>query len=232
MALQYKIDSLDDIDESQHDMYRKAGKHYVLDVEGLHDSEDLAGLKSKVDELISEKRETEKRAKTAEAEASKAREDAARSSGDIESLELSWQEKLNAKDGEIDALNGAIAATTSDAAAEKLASELAINGSEAVLIPHIKPRLAAESRDGRFVTVVLDAQGRPSATTIDELKEEIRQNVAFQPIIVGSNAAGGGATGSSNGGGATVTKATRDQFDGYTPSEKMEFSKTGGVITE
>ena len=88
------------------------------------------------------------------------------------------------------------------AEASKLASKLAIQGSESVLLPHIAPRLQAEFVDGDVKFRVLDKQGKPSAMTIDDLEKEIRSDVAFKPMIRASSASGGGASG-ANGGGAT-----------------------------
>jgi hypothetical protein len=102
----------------------------------------------------------------------------------------------------IDTLQGSITTMTVDNVASRLASDIAVPGSADLLIPHIKARLAAEQRDGQFVTVVRDAQGNPSAASIDDLRNEFTTNPAFAPVIVGSKATGGGATGGGKGGGA------------------------------
>jgi len=81
-------------------------------------------------------------------------------------------------------------------------------------LPHIERRLSVEQRDGKPVVVVLDQQGKLSAATLDELKAEFANDVAFAPLIAGSKASGGGANGAGNGGGAAKgniggTKAER-----------------------
>ena len=65
-------------------------------MEGLPEpkSEDVSGLKKKVEELLAEKKAAEAKRKESEAAARKAAEEAARKSGDVESLEKSWREKL------------------------------------------------------------------------------------------------------------------------------------------
>ena len=87
---------------------------------------------------------------------------------------------------------------TVNAEARRIAGELAIPGSADVLLPHIKARLKYDS--GKVT--VLDAEGKPSASTPAELAKEIASNKAFAPLIVASLANGGGASGSRGGGAA------------------------------
>jgi hypothetical protein len=87
-------------------------------------------------------------------------------------------------------------------------------------------------KDGRAVAVVMDAEGKPSALTVDELGKEIANNAAFAPLIVASNAAGGGANGAQRGGAAKSKTVTKGQWSEMNPKQKMEFSKDGGQVTE
>lgn len=156
-------------------------------------------LKEKNDELLGETKEAKRKARE-EAEAAKlAIEDAARKSGDVAALEKSWQEKLDKQKSDYDAaLSGAnaqLVSLTVGATAQKLAADLAVPGSADVLLPHIKSRLAYQ--DGKLS--VLDAEGKPSASTVDELAKEIASNKAFAPLIVASLATGGGAPGGKGG---------------------------------
>lgn len=210
MALKFQLDNLDGLDEGVQALYEKQGDKYQLKIEGLPAPEDVSGLKAKVDELLREKKDAAQKAKEAEEAAQKAAEEAARKSGDTEALEKSWQEKFAKREQELlDQLNGrdtAITTMTVDNVAVKLASELAVPGSADLLLPHIKARLAAEQRDGQFVTVIRDKDGKPSAASIDDLKTEFASNPAFAPVIVGSKASGGGANGGETGGRAAPTK--------------------------
>lgn len=166
----------------------------------------IEALKSKNDELLTETKAAKAAKREAEEKAKAEAEELARKSGNIEALEKSWQEKLAKAQAEaqrtIDALQGSITTMTVDNVAVRLANEIAVPGSADILIPHIKARLAAEQRDGQFVTVVRDAQGKPSAASLDDLKTEFTTSPAFAPVIVGSKASGGGAGGGSKGGGA------------------------------
>ena len=153
MSLKFEIETLEGLDEATQKLYAKQdnGK-YRLAVEGLPESEDVKGLKAKVEELLGEKKKAAEAAKKAEEEAAKTREENARKRGDIEALEKSWNEKhtaaLGEKDGEIKRLNAAVHSVLVDSVASRLANELALQGSASVLEPHIRNRLTVEHVDG------------------------------------------------------------------------------------
>lgn len=98
-----------------------------------------------------------------------------------------------------------------DNVATTIANELALQGSASVLLPHVRARLAVDYVDGQPITRVLGADGKPSALTLDELKQELSANEAFAPIIAGSKASGGGA-GGSNGGRAAPSTSNRSKM--------------------
>ena len=169
-------------------------------------SKGIDSLKHKNEELLTETKAAKAARREAEERAKAEADELARKNGDVSALERSWQEKLSKEKTDlqkvIDTLQGSITTMTVDNVASRLASDIAVPGSADLLIPHIKARLAAEQRDGQFVTVVRDAQGNPSAASIDDLRNEFTTNPAFAPVIVGSKATGGGATGGGKGGGA------------------------------
>lgn len=204
--LKFQLDTLEGVEESLQALYEQKGDKYQLKVDGAPSgNEDVAGLKRKVDELLQEKKDAAKRAKEAEEAASRAAEEAARKSGDVAALEKSWQEKLAKREAELlasqESLNAQVRNLTVGRAAADLAAELAVQGSAKALLPHIQSRITMDIRDGQPVAVVLDANGKPSAATLDELKNEFINDPAFAPLIVASKATGGGANG-GNGGGA------------------------------
>jgi hypothetical protein len=210
MTLKFQLDSLEGVDESIQTMYVEKGGKYVLNIEGLPQPEDVSGLKSKVQELLDEKKAADKARKDAEEQARLDREEAARKSGNVEELERSWSEKYARREAELNGmlesergtLSTQIRDLTVGRTATDIASSLAIPGSAEALLPHIERRLSVEQRDGKPVVVVLDKQGKLSAATLDELKAEFANNTAFAPLIAGSKASGGGASGAGNGGGA------------------------------
>lgn len=219
--LKFQLDSLEGLDESQHDLYTEKDGKYVLNIEGMPQQEDVSGLKNKVNELLAEKKAAEQKAKESAEAARKEAEEAARKSGNVEALEKSWQEKYSRRENELstqleterNSLQSQIKALTVGRTATDLAAELAIQGSAKALLPHIERRLGMDIRDGKPTVVVLDAAGNPSAATLDELKAEFTNDVAFAPLIVGSKASGGGAGGAGKGGGAAQGNigGTRDE---------------------
>jgi hypothetical protein len=210
MGLKYQLDTLDGLDDSVKSLYTEKEGKFVLGIEGLPQHEDVSGLKSKVQELLDEKKAADKARKDAEEQARLDREEAARKSGNVEELEKSWLEKYNRREAELNGmlesergtLSTQIRDLTVGRTATDIASSLAIPGSAEALLPHIERRLSVEQRDGKPVVVVLDKQGKLSASTLEELKAEFANNTAFAPLIAGSKASGGGAAGAGNGGGA------------------------------
>ncbi len=158
------------------------------------------GLKAKLDEVLSEKKAAADKAKEAEQAAA---EEAARKKGDIEALEASWQKKMTdalaEKDAEIGTLRGSVDGLTIGRAASAMASEIAVQGSASVLERIIKDRLSVEMSENKPLVRVLDAAGKPSALSLDDLKAELSADKALAPIIAGSKGSGGGAANQSGG---------------------------------
>jgi len=214
MGLKYLLDTLDGVDDAVKSLYTEKDGKFVLGIEGLPQPEDVSGLKSKVQELLDEKKAADKARKDAEDQARLEREENARKTGNVEELEKSWSEKYNRREAELNGmleqergtLSTQIRDLTVGRTATDIASALAIPGSAKALLPHIERRLSVEQRDGKPVVVVLDAQGKLSAATLDELKAEFANDTAFAPLIAGSKASGGGAAGAGGGGGAAKGK--------------------------
>lgn len=230
--LKFEVDTLDGVEPSIAGLYDKTdGGKFRLKVDGY---EDPVGLKKQRDDLLNEKKEAQRKARESEEAARLAGEEAARKSGDVEALDKSWSKKhaeaMAAKDSELTGLRGTLNTLLVDNVATQLANELAVQGSAALLMPHIKGRLAVEIRDGQPKTVVIGQDGKPSALTIDELKAELAGNAAFAPVIAASKASGGGASGANGKGGGAVKTVTRSQFDQMDAQQRMEHVKSGGKI--
>ena len=208
--LKFQLDTLDGVDESVKTMYTEKDGKFFLAVDGLPQQEDVSGLKSKVEELLGEKKAAETARKQAEAQALQAHEEALKKSGDVEGMEKSWSTKFSAREAELTAqlenqtasLQGQIRDLTVGRTATEIATTLAVPGSAKALLPHIESRLSVEIREGKPTVVVLDQSGKLSAATLDELKAEFTSDPAFGPLIAGSRASGGGAEGHRHGGGA------------------------------
>ena len=213
--LKFQLDTLEGVDESVRAFYTEKDGKYVLGIEGLPQPEDVSGLKSKVEELLAEKKSEADKRKAAEEQARLEREEALRKSGNVEELEKSWFEKYSRREAELNGqleserstLQGQIRDLTVGRTATEIATTLAIPGSAKALLPHIERRLSVEQRDGKPTVVVLDQAGKLSATTLEELKSEFTKDPAFGPLIAGSKASGGGAGGAGNGGGAALKRS-------------------------
>lgn len=186
------------------------------------------GLKSKVDELLGEKKKTQAKLREEEEARAKVLEEAAKKSGDVEALEKSWTEKFTTREAELTGAlgekDGIIASLTAGTAATRLAAELALKGSERVLEQIISPRLGVEIVDGQPKVIVKDAAGQRSALTLDDLKKEILSDTALKPILQGTQASGAGGVGADGGAGAGKTIAA-SELDKKTPQEKAAFFK-------
>ena len=211
LALTLDADKHSALDSALQDLYVKQDDgNYRLDA----DIPDNSGLKAKADELLGEtkkerelRKAAEERAKALEDERQKALEDNARAKGDVESLEKSYQEKMQKLEtdysGKVSTLEKQIYDLTVGQAATNLANELSIKGSAIALLPHIQNRLSLEQgEDGKQNIRVLDADGNKTAMTLDDLKQEFRSNEAFKPLIAANGASGSGANGANGGAGS------------------------------
>lgn len=224
--LDFLIDeeALNGLEENLQKLYtKKDDGQYQLEVGGLPEYD---GLKQKNAELFNEtKKERELRRgleeKVAQFEKEKHQEH--KKSGDIEALEKSYLDKIAKMESEnkqkADLLHKQIYDLTVGQTATNIASELAVQGSGAVLLPHIQNRLTLDENQK---VRVLDLQGNISALTLDDLKQEFRANAAFKPLIAGSYGQGSGAAGSNR------TPATLKRGD-MDAKQMAEFVKQNGI---
>lgn len=200
MALKTIVESLDDIDESFRGLYVKddSAGVYKLDVEPdertAKELEELRKEKQRMEahtkKLLEEKKKEAERARLAE-------EERARRERDVESLERSIKEKHQAELENYSARTAALQAQLEAQMVDNLALNLAnqLSDTPALIMPHIKARLRAQEIDGRWRTSVVDVMGNPTATTPDELVEQMRGDKQFAPLVRGTRAGGGGANG-------------------------------------
>lgn len=217
MTLKFRItkEEFDALTEEQQALYGESGESYQIAIEGMPDTSALDGLKLKVEELLSEKKAEQKKREEAEAEAEKERLEKLKKSGDIESLEKSWQEKLEKAEqdsrAKIDALNASIHKMLVDNVALDLATSLCGEAAP-VILPHLKTRLTVETdSDGNPVTRVVDSAGKLSAASLDDLKKEFTENKLFSALIIDSRASGTGGDGGEkkpDAGGERLKKTT------------------------
>jgi len=185
--------------------------------------EEIEALKESVAKLEAKNRELAEEKAKAKKAAEEAAMERAKKDGDLESLEKSWAEKLESAkselSGELGEYKRMVSEITSGSEAHKLAADLALPGHAELLLPHIQGRLRTEIRDGKPVVKVLDAEGNPSALTVDDLRKEVKENQVFAPILAGSKATGAGSAGKS--GGAAPAKG----WDEMTDTERVSLRR-------
>jgi len=179
---------------------------------------ELERYKAKHAEAEKHLKETEK--KLGEIE----KKDTGKSSEEAEKAMASYEEKLAKIEAKYASDVKAMETTVIDAAARALASEIALDGSADVLMPHIRARLGATSEDG-VSKVHVTVGGVKSTQSLDKLKEEIVANAAFAPVLKGSAANGTGSP-SGKGEGAAVKTMKREAFDKLSDVAKREFVTT------
>lgn len=223
-------DDINNVNEEHRGLYEERdGKHH-LKVSGV---EDTGALKRAKDREKQEKQDAQKQVgelqeklKELTDKANAESEEEAKKAGDIEALENSWKDKLAKREseleGQINGLSETLRTLLVDKEADRIAAEIAVEGSASVLAPHIKSRLSVAERDGKLTTIVNDEKGQVSALTLNDLKQEFANSKAFEPIVVGPRASGGGAGGSNNDGKGGANPAK---------SKSAEEAKKNGDLT-
>lgn len=216
------LPNLEGLDETIKGLYvKKADGKYHLDVE---DDDGAVLMRAKEHEVglrkIAEQERDEAQAKVAAAEAKVAAMAASQGSSVQEvrtSLEAEWRAKVQSAEEkgarEKLALEKTIKKVFVDQVAASIATSIALDeGSAELLSTVIGSRLTVEIVDGEPMTRVLSADGRPSAMTPDELREEYFTNKKYAAIMRATDSSGGGAAGGQGGGGASDVKF-RDMGD-------------------
>lgn len=244
MALKLELESVEGLSADVVKEYKlievDGKKTYKLDLEGL---EDTGALKRAKDHEKNARQAAEKTAKELAERQEALQEEldqmrrGAIPKGDVEKLEGSWKEKLAKKETELtserDAALGTLRTLLVDNIAQSIATK--ISNSPDLIMPHIKARLTTEKTSEGYVTRVLDATGKPSALSIDELQKELTTDKRFSAIIIGSKASGGGAAGGSGAGSGAPVVDPKFNWAKATPSQiaaqlkaKKEASGQGG----
>lgn len=190
--------------------YIEDGDGFRLDVDG---DEDTGALKRAKDRESQLRKDAEKALKEAQEKLDALGTDDARKKGDIETLEKSWQSKLDTQkaeyDGKLSKLTGHTTKSLVDNVALSIASK--ISTAPNLILPHIRARLQADFEGDEPKTRVLDKDGKPSALTVEELSQEFIANKDFSAIITASKASGGAGKPSQNGGGASKFQNNTDK---------------------
>jgi hypothetical protein len=213
MSYKATLLALDTLSESDRKLYKAAkivdteGKEvdgFAFDLEGLEDHPDAGAL------VRGKRRETQDRQVAEEAlrklrdemrtmkEGEHDRLKGSRKKEEVDALEKSYEAKLLEKDTRNGELQASLHAHLVASVARDLASDLAVDR-EAIpaLLPHILPRLAVEVEGKEARTRVLDAAGKPSAATVEDLTKELLASKSLARLVSGTKAKGGSAPGSN-----------------------------------
>ena len=204
MALKKKMTKEDHANLPDHlkSEYIEDGDGFRLDIDG---DDDNGALKRAKDREVQLRRDAEARLKDAQDQLDALGSDDARKKGDIQTLEKSWQKKIDDQRAGYEDRLGKLTAHTKTQLVDSVAMQIAskISSAPAIMLPHIKARLAADFDGDSPVTRVLGSDGSLSSMSIDALSAEFVANKDFSAIILASKATGGaGSTSRSPAGSA------------------------------
>jgi len=205
--------------------YIEDGDGFRLDIDG---DEDTGALKRAKDREAQLRREAERKAAELQEQIDALGTDDARKKGDIQTLEKSWQKKLDDQKAEYEGKLGKLTSHTKTQLVDNVAQQIAskISNAPALLLPHIKARLTADFEGDAPVTRILDKDGKPSAMTVEELSAEFVANKDFSAIITASKASGGaGKPSNNNGGGAPNQSDKPADLASMNPAQLAEHIK-------
>lgn len=204
MGLSFKVESLDSVDEPLRGLYAKqTDGSFQLKVQGMPDVKanmsEIERLRSELDVTSSKLKEYGEAEKLSSEAKTKAEMDKAAMTGDLESYKKSMEEKMAKERSEYQATlksyNNALKKNVLESAAKNLAAEL-FTAPEAML-PYIMNHLRVDVKDGVAEVKVTDLDGKLTAMSVEDLKQDLRGREALKNVLVGSHANGGGASGAT-----------------------------------
>lgn len=176
---------------------------------------EIERLKQHNEKLIGEKRQRDEIARQAQLEREQIEREAAKKNGDYEALEKSYQEKLQAREAELNELYKQRDTQSINSESQRLAAQLADSATNQRLLQRfIKDRLTVN--DGQVK--VTDENGNLSANTIDDLANEFKASGLYDSLLSGTRASGTNASGNAAG----ATKSASE----YSEAERIELAKT------
>ncbi|WP_241640020.1 hypothetical protein [Rosenbergiella epipactidis] len=188
--LKYQITSEEfaQLEESQQGFYTQSGDAYQLAVEGIPQP-DVDGLKRQRDELLAEKKAEQEKRRKAEEEIQRAEKERLAAEGNYKQLfessqadSASWQQKH-------EELLRQIEQNSINQTAIKLATDIAEGPNAEILSEFVTRRLKLVDGQVR----VTDASGNLTVSSVEQLKEEFKNDPRWASLVTGSKANGGGA---------------------------------------
>lgn len=156
-------------------------------------------LQSKVDEVLGEKKTATQKAREAEQAAEAARLEALEKSGSLEEIKTAYEQRLAQ---EQEAFSGQLGQVKSFAKGQTVSGVLSIFDDKYrdLVKPHIDSKIDLVEENGKLTPIILDDDGKPSATSLQEFTQGLANNESFAPLLKGSQARGVGPVNTSSGG--------------------------------
>jgi hypothetical protein len=205
--------------------YTLDGDSAVLKIEGegAPTAEALAKAEGKLRIEREHRKNAETARDTAESRSEKLREDLDKASGkeEIARIKEEHQTELEKIRADREA-EKAEAKEKANAALRKETAESFANDNFTIpnlMVGPFADRLSVEEVDGQPVVRVLDKDGKASALSLNELKQEFLENKDFSSIIKTKAGSGGGANPSGGGG------AAQKQLSEMTATEEAQFAR-------
>lgn len=188
-------------------------------------NEQTAGLKSKVDELLSEKKRVQQEREEARRIAKMEAEEKAKAENDYKQLFESQKSEADSLRQKIEEMNASITKQKISSEAVKIASQLTKDTQRAALLQkEISQRLTIVDGEIR----ITDESGQLTVSSLDDLTNSIRTSYPF--LVDGSQANGGGAARSEGRAEDRAKEISRAEFEGMSHSQRAEFFSSGGSI--
>ena len=182
------------------------------------------GLKSKVDELLSEKKKVQQEREQAREMARLEAEQKAQKENDYKQLFEAQKEESNTLRQTIEKMNADITQQKIRTEAAKLAAQLTKDTGRAQLLQkEISQRLTLVDNELR----VTDDSGQLTVSSLDDLANAIKTSYPF--LVDGSQASGGGAV-KAQGGAEARKEVSRAAFDNMDQRQRSDFIKSGVKI--
>lgn len=189
------------------------------------------GMKSKLDELLREKKTASQAAKDADAARIAAEQAAAKQIGSMEQLEKSVREQKDAEYGpmmqQLEALKVRQVATEKRAILAGFTGEFIAPESVDLVSQLVKTELDGDQVKTQFT----DFSGNVITTDPAEFKKWMAKHPAISHLMKADAASGGGAAGGKGGNGSAGT-INRSQFDKLDHGARKQFFANGGKLID
>lgn len=190
-------------------------------------AEEVAGLKAKNDELLSEKKAAQRAKEELDAKARAEKEETAKRQNDFQQLYESQKQEADSLRKKIEEMNHAVQRQTIGGEASRIAATLTKDVAKAKLLEkEISQRLSLVENEIR----VVDDSGQLTVSTLDDLTTQIRTNYPF--LVDGIQAQGGGAARSHGGADVGNKEISRSQFDALNQGQRAKFFREGGSVID